>query len=107
MAYRTPKHFDEPRGESTAYSPKLVEEVFSEVRSLVLGSLVLLPTTERPARQMPFLERYSSLPSAHNPRMPSVLASKSAKYPQLSHGIFTTPASSMRSSWPSSKSPLT
>src|SRR5215216_5391262 len=92
---------------SGVYSPKCLEEVFSEVRSLVLGSLVLLPPTERPERQMPFLERYSSLPSAHNPRMPSVLASKSAKYPQLSHGIFTTPASSMRSSWPSSKSPLT
>src|SRR3712207_5262568 len=59
---------------------------------LVLGSVVLLPPTERPARQMPFIERYSSLPSAHNPRMPSVSESKSAKYPQLSHGVFTTPA---------------
>ena len=31
---QNPGDFDEPRGESTAYSPKLVEDAFAEVRAV-------------------------------------------------------------------------
>jgi hypothetical protein len=69
------------------------------LRSAPAGNadLLALLAAERQGQYPPPFGYYSSLPSAHNPRMPSVSASKSAKYPQLSQGTLTTPASSMRS----------